>query len=137
MPRQSAAIPYRRGDDERLEVLLVTARRSGRWVLPKGSVRPGFLPDAVAAKEAFEEGGVVGEVSRTTLTTYQQTKRQPTGDPLPLYVEVYPLAVTTEVMTWPEMSVRKRAWFPIDKAIKRVRNDELRRTLRVFRESMK
>jgi hypothetical protein len=38
---QCAAIPYRRTHAGELEVLLVTSRGKGNWILPKGKVKPG------------------------------------------------------------------------------------------------
>lgn len=57
---QSTAIPYRREDGRDLEGLLVSSRRQGRWVLPKGGIRGGILLHKVALQEAFEEAGVLG-----------------------------------------------------------------------------
>ena len=42
----------------RAEVLLVTSRDTGRWVLPKGWPITGLSPQAAAAREAWEEAGV-------------------------------------------------------------------------------
>jgi len=33
---QYAALPYRRRADARTQVMLMTSRESGRWVIPKG-----------------------------------------------------------------------------------------------------
>ena len=36
LPTQTGALPWRWGRNKRLEVLLVTGRRSRRWMIPKG-----------------------------------------------------------------------------------------------------
>ena len=35
-PLQYAALPYRRRDDVTIEVMLITSRDTGRWLIPKG-----------------------------------------------------------------------------------------------------
>ena len=40
------------------EYLLVEARRSRVWVLPKGHIEPGETPEAAAEREVQEEAGV-------------------------------------------------------------------------------
>jgi 8-oxo-dGTP pyrophosphatase MutT (NUDIX family) len=45
------------------EYLLVEARRRrGEWVLPKGHIEPGEIPEAAAVREVQEEAGVCAEV---------------------------------------------------------------------------
>jgi diadenosine hexaphosphate hydrolase (ATP-forming) len=45
------------------EYLLVEARRRpGEWVLPKGHIEPGEIPEAAAVREVEEEAGVRAEV---------------------------------------------------------------------------
>ncbi|WP_176594236.1 NUDIX domain-containing protein [Sphingobium sp. EM0848] len=74
MTRQSGAIPFRINVEGEPEILLVTSKRSGRWVLLKGEVKRDMLPDASAAREAFEEGGVLGSISGRPVATYRQIK---------------------------------------------------------------
>jgi 8-oxo-dGTP pyrophosphatase MutT (NUDIX family) len=61
---QYAALPYRRKGNSRTEVLLVTSRDTGRWIIPKGWPAKGKTPRKSAAREAREEAGVVGRISR-------------------------------------------------------------------------
>jgi 8-oxo-dGTP pyrophosphatase MutT (NUDIX family) len=60
---QFAALPWRRRRGERLEILLVTTRRSGRWIVPKGWPIDGCSPRECAAREAMEEAGVLGVIA--------------------------------------------------------------------------
>ncbi len=57
--RQCAALPLAEAGGETLE-MLVTSRETRRWVLPKGRAEKRLALHEAAAKEAFEEGGIVG-----------------------------------------------------------------------------
>jgi 8-oxo-dGTP pyrophosphatase MutT (NUDIX family) len=128
MVLQSAAIPYRFREDGGLEVLLVTSRRKGRWVLPKGQVKPGTLPHSSAAKEAFEEAGVLGKVADKVIVS-RERKRSGAENMPPDRLLVYPLLVNTEAPVWPEMRERERGWIPLREAIASVHNKTSRRAL--------
>lgn len=108
--RQCAALPFRRRDGE-LQVLLVTSRETRRWVLPKGWMEKRLAPHALAAKEAFEEAGVVGEVERRTIGRYDYLKRGPRDRVTPCSVRVFPLRVERLLDDWPERRQRQRRWF--------------------------
>jgi 8-oxo-dGTP pyrophosphatase MutT (NUDIX family) len=75
---QFAALPCRRGENGRPEVLLLTSRETRRWVIPKGSPIKGLKPREVAAREAFEEAGVQGTISgKHPIGAYHYEKRLP------------------------------------------------------------
>lgn len=131
MEKQSAAIPFRRNAAKELEILLVTSRRKGRWVLPKGTVR-GMLPHATAAREAFEEAGAIGVISQEAIGVYHQRKKTGAGDIEEVPVLAFPLYVDTLLGTWPEMAMRNRQWMNVSLAAKAVNNDEIRRILEKF-----
>lgn len=68
-PRQQfVALPINVRDGETM-VMLVTSRETHRWVLPKGWAEPKLAPHELAAKEAFEEAGLVGVVSPEPIGT--------------------------------------------------------------------
>lgn len=46
----------------RLEYLLVASSDGENWVLPKGHIEPGELPEETAVRELKEEAGVVGDI---------------------------------------------------------------------------
>jgi 8-oxo-dGTP pyrophosphatase MutT (NUDIX family) len=50
---QYGALPYRFGAEGELELLLVTSRGRGRWIMPKGWPIKGLKPQEAAAREAF------------------------------------------------------------------------------------
>src|SRR5262249_27670124 len=68
---QYAALPYRLRGRSRTEVMLVTSRETRRWIIPKGWPHKGKAPHHSAAREAFEEAGVVGTIK------YGPALRQP------------------------------------------------------------
>ncbi|WP_395334674.1 NUDIX hydrolase [Novosphingobium sp. BL-8H] len=106
---QSAAIPYRCNDKNGLEFLLVTSRRKGRWVLPRGTVG-GLLPHASAAREALEEAGALGDVSPSPFGVYDLLKRVKDCDPIVIPIHAFPLRVRTQLEVWPETNFRRRRW---------------------------
>lgn len=105
--RQSAVVPFRRKPGG-VEVLLITTRRSGRWIVPKGIVEPDLSAADSAAVEAYEEAGVRGSVSGGPLGTYAYRKWGGTCT-----VEVFALEVGEECADWPERSQRSRRWAPL------------------------
>jgi ADP-ribose pyrophosphatase YjhB (NUDIX family) len=106
--RQFGAVTYRRGAAG-LEFMLVTSRRTGRWIFPKGGCMPGLSPSECAAQEAFEEAGVEGRIGNRSIGSYQTIKVRDTGT-VPIEVEMYPLAVEVELSDWPEKDQRHRRW---------------------------
>jgi 8-oxo-dGTP pyrophosphatase MutT (NUDIX family) len=108
--KQCAALPFS-WDDGELRVLLVTSRETHRWVLPKGWREKRLSPHALAAKEAFEEAGVVGEVQRRPIGHYDYLKRGPRDRVTPCSVRVFPLRVERLLDDWPERRQRQRRWF--------------------------
>ena len=87
-------------------VLLVTSSGGKRWVIPKGIVEKGHSPARSAAKEAWEEAGVTGRISRRMLGRYRYEKWQGVCTVL-----VYRLDVERLHRSWPEAHVRRRRWF--------------------------
>ena len=59
---QYAALPYRVVGGVP-QILLITSRRTRRWIVPKGWPVDGLHPRDCAAMEALEEAGVCGELS--------------------------------------------------------------------------
>ncbi len=108
--KQCAALPFS-WDEGELRILLVTSRETRRWVLPKGWREKRLSPHALAAKEAFEEAGVVGEVQRRPIGRYDYLKRGPRDRVIPCSVRVFPLRVERLLDDWPERRQRQRRWF--------------------------
>ena len=108
--RQCAALPFA-WDKGELRVLLITSRETRRWVLPKGWMEKRLSAHALAAKEAFEEAGVVGEVERRPIGRYDYLKRGPRDRLTACSVRVFPLRVERLLDKWPERRQRRREWF--------------------------
>ena len=72
---QIAAMPIRRVADGSAEILLVTSRTTQRWIVPKGWPIKGLKDHDAAAREAFEEAGVVGRISEKPAGRYTYWKR--------------------------------------------------------------
>ena len=105
-PDQAAAVPYRVRDG-RAEVLLVTSRKRGRWIVPKGDVERGATPAETARAEAFEEAGVAGTVRPEPVGRYRHGRGRRAA-----LVEAYLLRVESEAEAWPERDERARRWVP-------------------------
>jgi phosphohistidine phosphatase len=120
---QSAVVPYRRVGSA-LEVLLITSRSGKRWTIPKGIVEPAMTAAASAAKEAYEEAGIRGDVGETALGSYEYTKWGGT-----CHVEVFPLRVREVLDEWPESHARQRRWLTIEDAVAAVETAGLRDVL--------
>lgn len=118
-----------------MQVLLVTSRGTGRWVIPKGNKEAGLSPHASAALEAEEEAGVRGALCPIPLGSYRYRKRRGSGASLMIDVDVFPLSVNDELPTWKEQSERERKWFGLTEAADSVEEPDLRDLIRSFAPS--
>ncbi len=125
LPIQTGALPWRLGPGNRPQVLLVTGRNSGRWMIPKGWPMRGKTLAKAAAQEAFEEAGVKGTVSEKPMGSFRHVKLHLVFMPLEVNILVHPLAVKRELSKWPESSQRERRWFTLDEAASSVDSPEL------------
>jgi uncharacterized protein len=135
---QVAALPYRilpgvaNLAGEAVDVLLVTSRETGRWVLPKGNMDAGETPEAAAAREAAEEAGAGGTLTPTPIGTYDYEKRAADGSVASLSVAVFPLHVRDLAADWPERKDRERRWFSRAEAAAAVDEPDLRELIAGF-----
>ena len=113
---QYGALPWRRARGGTIEVLLVTSRRRGCWIVPKGWLVTGCTPAQSAAREAFEEAGVVGIMGSEPIGTYRHVRSDPDGSDKVKNVSIYALRVVGTLHNWPEQGRRRRDWFRIDEA---------------------
>ena len=128
---QYAALPWRLRDGE-VQILLVTSRRTRRWIIPKGWPMDGIKPTEAAAREAEEEAGVTGVIEKTAVGHYNYMKLLRDGGELPCRVEVFPLKVTDESPDWDEMDARERRWCSVAEATGAVRELQLKMVIRRF-----
>ena len=122
---QYAALPYR-VSGETIEVLLITSRRTRRWIIPKGWPKEGHEPPACAALEALEEAGVGGEMGKIAVGQYRYFKQIKNGISVPCKVDVFALKVTRERKAWAEKDERERRWCTVAEAAAAVDEPQLR-----------
>jgi len=70
---QFAALCYR-VKKGKIQILLVTSRGTGRWIVPKGWPMEGKTPAKSALTEAWEEGGVNGKTAGDCVGVYSYAK---------------------------------------------------------------
>ena len=128
---QFAALCYRMARDKP-EILLITSRGSGRWILPKGWPVAGKTPAEIALLEAWEEVGVRGRAYEQCLGAYSYTKAIGPERGLPCLAMVYPVRVKTLAGKFPEAGQRKHKWLRPKKAAARVEEPELAHIIRGF-----
>ena len=114
-PVQFAALCLRQ-KGKRKQVMMVTSRDTGRWVLPKGWMMADKSGPEVAEIEAWEEAGVVGRVNGQAVGSYIAIKDKVAGETLTCRVEVYPVQVDRIKSKFPESEQRTREWMNLDKA---------------------
>jgi 8-oxo-dGTP pyrophosphatase MutT (NUDIX family) len=133
--QQFAALCWRDGKAG-TEVLLITSRETGRWVIPKGWRVKKKSASSSAAVEAWEEAGVTGQVSSRPVGhfTYDKVLNRDKPKPIlqPCEVQVFALAVEDLADDFPEADQRKRRWMPIKDAADKVEEAGLRDLLQGF-----
>lgn len=128
---QNGALCWRMHRD-RVEVLLITSRDTGRWVIPKGWPIEGMDSATAAAREAWEEAGVEGVVSPDCAGLFSYVKRFGLHAGIPCVVAVYGLRVNGLAREFPERKQRRRKWFTLAAAARKVDEPELRSLLLGF-----
>lgn len=128
---QYGALCWRTGSDG-VEVLLITSRDTGRWVIPKGWPMPGLAPEAAAAQEAWEEAGVDGVINPLCIGRFGYQKCLSVTASVPCAVAVYGLRVASMAKTFPEARERQRKWFSLGEAATLVAEPELAQIIAGF-----
>jgi 8-oxo-dGTP pyrophosphatase MutT (NUDIX family) len=118
---QYGALPYRlRGGTRQPQFMLITSRENRRWVIPKGWPKKGRSPQSSAAREAFEEAGVVGAVAKRSAGSFSYEKRLKSGAVVVCDVRVFPLEVRRQSKEWPEKQERVVKWLSPSQAAEKV-----------------
>jgi uncharacterized protein len=115
------------------EILLVTSRDTGRWVLPKGNIEPGESERSAALREATEEAGIWGEVAEQSAGSYIYRKHRANGSAPMATVSVWPLKVLKVADDWAEAHERSRIWLAPEDAARAVDEPELQKLLERWR----
>jgi len=127
---QFGALPYRARAGGETEVMLLTSRGVGRWVIPKGWPMVGRKPRVVALTEARQEAGIKGIISRKPIGSFHYAKTLDRGEERLCECIVFLMLVTHEALTWREQKERTRAWFPRDEAAELVNEGALAMMIR-------
>lgn len=130
--RQYGVIPVRFPRRDRVEVLLLTSRGTGRWVIPKGWPMRKRSPAGTARREAYEEAGLRGRLwSRKAAGSYRYIKSDAphAGE---ILVLVFVLAVDEQLKEWPERRQRRTRWLAPRRAAALVQERDLAKLLRAI-----
>jgi 8-oxo-dGTP pyrophosphatase MutT (NUDIX family) len=127
---QYGALPYRLSSGRQTEFMLLTSRETRRWIIPKGWPKRGKSPHRSAAREAFEEAGVLGAVGRRPVGSFSYEKRLKNGGSVECEVRVFPLEVRRQSKDWPEKQERRIKWLSASKAVEKVKDRALSKIIR-------
>ncbi len=132
---QVAALPWRRKGGH-VEVMLITTRDTGRWIVPRGWPEVGEEFNAAAAREAREEAGILGKIAPREAGRYFYSKIVSGGDAVRCDVLVYPLEVNDVASKWKEKGQRDRKWVSVAKAAGMVTEPGLGEIITAFGASL-
>jgi 8-oxo-dGTP pyrophosphatase MutT (NUDIX family) len=123
---ESGVLAFRREASGEPLVLLISKRRSKKWGIPKGRAEPHLGLYENAAKEAFEEAGVIGYIAPSAIGMYRAEKSA-TNSPTKRIIEVwvYLLEVTETLADWPEKEKRTTRWVSCEVAARQLREPVL------------
>jgi 8-oxo-dGTP pyrophosphatase MutT (NUDIX family) len=127
--RQSGAIPYAMVELTPV-FLLVTSRRTGRWIFPKGGLAKGMEPWESAKKEAYDEAGVEGVVDTVPVGSYRSWKTRGMRR-FAIEVAMYPLRVERQVEKWRETDERHRHWVTLPEVTRLIADKRLADFVRI------
>ncbi len=127
---QFGALCWRVKNDQ-VQICLITSRTRKRWIIPKGWPMHKQTPANAAATEAFEEAGVAGEAFDICLGVYSYSTPGKVEN-APILTMVYPLHVTHVHSKWPEKHQRRRKWFSLEKAAKKLSEPALKQIVASF-----
>jgi 8-oxo-dGTP pyrophosphatase MutT (NUDIX family) len=127
---QCAALPFRKKNGK-LEIILITRKGNGEWIIPKGNIETDRSESRSAELEAFEEAGVTGSAGKTSVGKFKYHRNNQDQ-----VVYVYPIEVKKVLRYWPEKKERKRKIVSFKKALDLVGNESLRKLLKTFRKEL-
>jgi len=107
-----------------VRIALVTSRRTGRWVFPKGNIDAGMTGAEAAAQEALEEAGLVGTPEHEPFGSFRTIKLRP-PQAWTIEVDLYPMRIDGICDTWDEAGFRSRRLVTLDEARKLLDQPEM------------
>jgi 8-oxo-dGTP pyrophosphatase MutT (NUDIX family) len=124
--REAGVLAVKRKKNGKPKFLIISKRRTHAWGIPKGRLSGHLTFPETAAKEAFEEAGVVGRISPTAIGMFRTRKRTATPDVrILIEVWVYLLQVTELADDWPEKEKREIRWVSAKDAARYLREPVL------------
>lgn len=126
---QCGALCWRENGPD-IEVLLISSRDTGRWVVPKGWPMEGKTLAEAAAQEAWEEAGIKGEPHPVPLGSYRYQKAELRNSEIE--VTLYSLRVDKAAKIFPERKQRKRIWLAPLVAAELVAEEDLAALIAAF-----
>lgn len=134
---QCAALCYRfKKKSLQPEMLVITSRDTGRWIIPKGWPMDGKKSHEVAAREAWEEAGVKGDASPDSIGSFAYQKGLDHGMSVRCRAKVYSVAVLDMAKRYPEKGSRKLEWVSFREAASRVAEPELKDLILSFERQL-
>lgn len=106
--RYAGALPFRI-NASRPEFLLITTRRTKRWIVPKGHWNRRQRAYEAARQEAYEEAGIEGMIATQAIGVYEHRSHK---RPLVTPILIFPMHVTYRHGIWPEWNQRQYRWLP-------------------------
>ena len=114
---QYGALPFLITVTGECKVLLVTSRGRREWVIPKGRPIRDLSAAETAAREAYEEAGLIGTiVGKEPFGFYRYEKQRKSRRATLCEVAVFLFAVERQLRKWPEKSERKTRWCALKEA---------------------
>jgi len=113
--------------DKQKILVIESTRRKNHWVLPKGGFETDEAsPEDAALREAWEEAGITGRITKdlgeipsiTTPTPPASGTTSPTKTLNKSTFKFFEVDVDREEARWPEMHKRMRKWLTFDEATK-------------------
>lgn len=121
---QSGLLPFKKEKDQ-IYFLLITSRKSKKWIIPKGYIDSSLTPFESAQKEAYEEAGVICKNNENLVGEWRIQKKYGKN-----IVVVYCAEVVKELVQYPEKGEREKRWFLASEAIRDNKGSELSEILR-------
>lgn len=125
---QYGVLPYIQSGNK-VKLVLITSRKSKKWIVPKGNRVLNKSKHATALQEAFEEAGLRGRLFEDDEI---RLKIKSHGKQVMLIL--YPMRVQKMLRVWPERGERKRIVVNRHKAVKMVGWPNLRRKLKSWKK---
>jgi diphosphoinositol-polyphosphate diphosphatase len=107
----AGCVPYRISSTGCVEVLLITNRKQTHWIIPKGGWEVDESASEAAARETYEEAGVVGHVGALLYQFDHVGKKGSKQEH-----HYFAMLVQQEIDVFPEAGERQRQWLPVAEA---------------------